>query len=299
MSEIFFNIDLPAILVAILSAVICSLLGSFLVLRKQAMMGDTLSHVVLPGLAVAFLITGTIHIYGMMLGALGACLFSVLAIRLIQTLGRIESGASMGIIFTSMFALGLVLLETKVGSRVHLDAHHALYGALELTYWQSPLSWETMPVQIKTLLICLALVIILLTAFFKELKLVSFDPLYAQTQGFKPNYLSTLLMIMVAAATVACFDAVGSILVIALFICPAGTARMLTDDLKKQLHLSALFGALSALTGYILAVILPLMFGYEHSLSAAGMIGVSAGLYQFIAMLWAPRYGHLRRSKLI
>lgn len=296
MLEAFLHIDLPALLVSILAAVICSLLGSFLVLRKQAMMGDTLSHVILPGLAVAFLITGTIHTFGMMIGALGACLIAVLAIRLIQKLGRIESGASMGIIFTSMFALGLVLLESQVGSRVHLDAHHALYGALELTYWQAPLSWETLPLQIKTLLGVLALTLFVITMIFKELQLASFDPTFANTQGFKSNYISITLMVLVALATVACFDAVGSILVIALFICPAATARMISDNLKNQLYLSALFGALSAVTGYILAVFLPIALGYEHSLNAGGMIALSSGLYQLSAMLWAPRYGYLRST---
>ncbi len=292
MPEEFLHIDLPALLVSTLAATICGILGSFLVLRKQAMMGDTLSHVVLPGIAVAFLITGTISAGPMALGALGACLIAVLAIRILQTFGHVESGAAMGVVFTVMFALGLVLLELKVGSRVHLDAHHALYGALELTYWPAPIGWETLPIQVKTLLAVLLAVLLIITILFKELKLTSFDPLFSNTQGINSAYLSVLLMALVALATVACFEAVGSILVIALFICPAAAARMISDDLKQQLYLSALFGALSAITGYILAVYLPIMIGYEHSLNAGGMIALSAGGYQLITMLWAPRYGY-------
>lgn len=295
MSDTFFQIDLPALLIAILASVLCALLGSFLILRKQAMMGDTLSHVVLPGLALAFIITGSINIYAMTIGALGACLFAVFAIKAIQTMGRIESGASMGIIFTAMFALGIVLLETQVGSRVHLDAHHALYGALELSYWNKNLSWEAIPQQIKMLGTCLILTLFIFSALFKELKLASFDPTFAKTQGLRVNLISVLLMTLVAIATVACFDAVGSILVIALFICPPATARMLTDDLKAQLQMSAMIGALSAITGYCLAIILPPLFGNPHALSAAGMIALSAGGYQLLAMLYAPKYGYFKR----
>lgn len=295
MSEHFFNIDLPALLVAVLASSLCALLGSFLVLRKQAMMGDTLSHVVLPGLAIAFIITGSMNIYAMLAGALGACLLSVLLIKFLHHTAKIESGASMGIVFTAMFALGIVLLEAGVGSRVHLDAHHALYGALELNYWPNPISLETMPQDIKILGLCGLLALGFVALFYKELKITSFDPLYAATQGIRINLVSSLLMIMVAVATVACFNAVGSILVIALFVCPAATARMLTDDLKSQLHLSVLFGALSAVLGYAAAVFLPFAFGYEHALSASGMIAVAAGAIQLWAMLFTPKYGALCR----
>jgi manganese/zinc/iron transport system permease protein len=296
MAETFWTIDFPALLVAILASILCSLLGSFLVLRKQAMMGDTLSHVILPGLALAFIFSGDMHIGVMMMGALGACLTAVLAIRFLQTIGRIEPGAAMGIVFTVMFACGIVLLETKVGSRVHLDAHHALYGGLELTYWPAPLSWETMPPQIKTLGGLLFCTVALIFWLFKELLLSSFDPLFAHTQGLSPIWVSVLLMVLVALAAVACFEAVGSILVIALFICPAAAARMISDNLKRQLWLSAAFGASSALLGYILASFLPIILGSEHALSAGGMIALSAGAIQLWAMLMAPEYGYFRKS---
>ena len=293
MDETFLHIDLPALIVSVLAALCCSVLGSFLVLRRQAMMSDALSHVVLPGLAGAYLIAGSVHSPAMMAGALAACLLAVLLIHFLKSAGRIESGASMGIVFTSMFAIGLVMLETQIGARVHLDAQHALYGSLELTYWPEPLSWATLPLQIKTLGALTVLVFVLIYALFKEFKLTSFDPVMASVLGFKSHVLSTVLMIATALTAVACFEAVGSILVVALFICPAASARMFCDTLKGQIQLSAVFGVSSAVIGYGLAVFLPLAFGFEHALSGAGMIAVTAGFIQLCAMLFAPKYGYL------
>ncbi len=295
MLEEFLQIDLPAILVAVLASIACALLGSFLVLRKQALMGDALSHVVLPGIAVGFLLSGHINPLYMMGGALLACFASVLLINFIKTFGRIEPGAAMGIVFTAMFALGIVLLETQVGSRVHLDAQHALYGALELTYWQDPGNLSEMPHQITTLGVLTILIVIFIALFFKELKLTSFDPILASTMNVKVSWLGAALMTLVAMAAVASFEAAGSILVIAMFICPAATARMFCDSLETQLYVSALVGASCGLLGYILAAFAPLWLGFEHSLSAAGMIALTAGFLQLLAMLFAPKYGVLSR----
>lgn len=291
--EEFLQIDLPAILVAVLAGTSCALLGSFLVLRKQALMGDALSHVVLPGIAVGFLLSGDIHPLYMMGGALAACLISVALINFIRHWGKVEPGAAMGLVFTAMFALGIVLLETKIGSRVHLDAQHALYGALELTYWPEPGNLATLPHQITTLFVLTIFIVLFITLFIKELRITSFDPVLATSMGFKSSWLGAALMTLVALTAVASFEAAGSILVIAMFICPAATARMLCDRLSSQLYTAALFGALSGLLGYILAALAPLWLGFEHSLSAAGMIAVTAGIFQLLAMLFAPKYGFL------
>ncbi|MEZ5918771.1 MAG: metal ABC transporter permease [Alphaproteobacteria bacterium] len=250
----------------------------------------------MPGLVVAFLFTGQIDPLAMMLGAAGACLLAVALIRLFQRSSLIDSGAAMGIVFTAMFALGLLLLESRVGSRVHLDAKHALYGALELTYWPAPLTFETLPPQIKTLAALNIALLIMLIAFFKELRISSFDPEFSAVTGLKTAWISAGLMLFVALTAVACFESVGSILVIALFVCPAATARMLCDDLRQQVLISALCAVLSAVLGYGLASILPRLLGFEHSLSAAGMIALSAGGLQLAAMVFAPRYGALRSS---
>ena len=301
----FWLIDFAPLLVSTLAALSCALLGSYLVLRKQALMGDALSHAVLPGLAVGFMITGSISVFPMMAGAFGACLLAVALIGALKKYARLESGLAMGIVFTTLFALGVVLLEKKVGRGVHLDAKHALYGALEFIYWPEitnardlldPANWAKVPRQIAVLLGFNALLLLIVTVFFKELNLLAFDPLMARSLGLPVDLMNIGFMALVAIAAVAAFEAVGSILVIALLICPAATARMLCDDMRTQLFLSAGFAILSALSGYALASLLPRALGFDYAWSAAAMIAVVAGLLQILAMLFAPCYGALRKS---
>ena len=300
----FLQIDLPALLVAVLSAVSCGLLGNYLVLRRQALVGDAISHLVLPGIVVGFLVAGTLSTVAMMTGALGAALLGVLLMDLIRRFGRVESGAAMGVVFTTMFAAGVVLLEQTGSSGVHLDVEHALYGALETTLWLAPTGWEsltdpailaTLPREVVALSIVTIAVILAIALFFKELEIVSFDPDLATSLGIPAKPVSIALIALVAVAAVAAFDAVGSILVIAMFICPASTARLLTDRLSRQLWISAVVAVLSGVAGYFLAAFGPFWLGGTDSLNAAGMIAVVAGGLQLLAMLCAPRYGVLPR----
>lgn len=297
----FFQIDFPALIVAITASLICALVGSFLVLRRQALMGDALSHVVLPGIVAGYLFAGSIAFMPMFLGALAACMLSVALIATIRKTRIIEPGAAMGIVFTAMFALGVLLLEQQVGRRVHLDAHHALYGALELTYWPelkswpdffSPAVWAAVPREIPMLLSVLAMTVVLLLAFYKELKLSTFDPVLARILGFRPELISYALLGMTAIAAVAAFQAVGSILVIAMFICPAAAARLITDDLSLHLWLSCGFSVLMSVTGYALAVGAPYWLGVPAALNAAGMIALSGGLILWLAFLFQKYKAH-------
>ncbi len=301
----FWQIDFAPLLVSVLAALSCALLGSYLVLRRQALMGDALSHAVLPGLAAGFIIAGSVAAFPMMAGAFGACLLAVGMIGALKKYARLEPGLAMGIVFTTLFALGVVLLEQKVGRGVHLDAKHALYGALEFVYWPeisqardllTPENWAALPRQIAVLLGFNAVLITIITLFFKELTLLSFDPLMARSSGLPADLMNTGFMALVAIAAVAAFEAVGSILVIALLICPAATARMLCDDMRSQLLLSAGFAVLSALCGYALASLLPHALGFDNAWSAAAMITVVAGFFQILAMLFAPLYGALRKA---
>ena len=300
----FLQIDLPPMLLGTAAALACGLLGNFLVLRRQSLMGDALSHVVLPGIVVGFLVSGSTGSLPMLLGAGAAALVAVLLIELVRRLGNLESGAAMGVVFTAMFAAGLVLLEQSGARNVHIDVQHALMGNLEGTVWLAANGWADLldpaalaaiPEAIWRLLAVTALIAGLILAFFKELRLSTFDPGLAQGLGFRPRLLGAGLMGLTALAAVASFDAVGSILVIAMFICPAATARMLTDNLATQVWLSAAAAVLSALLGYTAAVFVPLWLGLDLALNAAGSMAVMAGLLQLLAMLAAPRYGVLTR----
>lgn len=298
--EIFLRHDLPPIILGVLAALSCGLLGNFLVLRRQSLIGDAISHVVLPGIVVAFLVTGTTATWPMMIGAAGAALVAVGLIELIRRLGNVEPGAAMGVVFTTMFAAGVVILEQTDTSGVHLDVEHALYGNLESAVWHDASGWadlisleklSALPDTLFRLVVVTGLVIAFVLAFYKELKLVCFDAPFADSIGISSRGIGFALVFMTAVAAVAAFDAVGSILVIAMFICPAATARMLTDRLSTQLWISAAVGVISGVAGYLLAAFAPYWLGTSGSVSAAGMVALVAGALQALAMLFAPSRG--------
>jgi manganese/zinc/iron transport system permease protein len=212
----------------------------------------------------------------------------------------------MGVVFTTMFAAGVVLLEQSGARNVHLDVQHSLYGNIEGIVWLAATgpgsllelaALAELPPVIPRLLVVTLLIGLLIGLFYKELKLATFDPLLADSLGIPSRWVSAGLIGMVAVAAVAAFDAVGSILVIAMFVCPAATARMLTDRLSRQIGISVAVAVVSGVAGYVLAAFGPFWVGLDGSVSAAGMIAVVAGLLQTAAMLWAPRYGVMRRLR--
>ena len=143
MGSDFVTLSLTPLLIGICASMACALPGNFLLLRKQALIGDAISHVVLPGIVVAFLFTGQVSTWPMMIGAAVAAIIAVLLIEFICRVGKIESGAAMGVIFTSMFAGGVLLLEQSDTSQVHLDVEHALFGNLESLIWLDAEGWAS------------------------------------------------------------------------------------------------------------------------------------------------------------
>lgn len=301
----FLSLDLPPLAAACLAALSCGLLGNFLVLRRQALMGDAISHAVLPGLVGAFLLTSMRTSFPMFLGALVAGLVTVALVELVRRLGKVESGAAMGVVFSIMFALGVLMLEQAAARQVDLDADCVFNGQLETITWFIPNDWasfwtwdslSTIPRQMTTLLVVTAVIALLVAVFFKELRISSFDPALASALGFNAGLINSGLMALVAVATVASFEAVGSILVIAMLICPAATARLLTDRLVSQILVSAAVAVAAAVLGYWAGAHAPLWLGFERGLSAAGMITVVAGLLLAGAVVVAPRHGVLAKA---
>ncbi len=302
----FLEIDLPALATGTLAALACGLLGNFLLLQRQSLLGDAVSHVVLPGIVVAFLITGSSGNAPMLLGAGAAAIVSVVLVEIVQRTARIEPGAAMGIVLTGMFALGVVLLEQSDARSVHLDVQHALMGSLEGIVWLGARDWSSLldpqrlaalPEPLLRLLGVAGAVLLLLVALRKELAIVAFDPGHATSLGIPARGLGLALLLASAVAAVAAFDAVGAIVTIACFVCPAATARMLTDRLDRQIRLSAAVAVLAGVLGYALAAWVPLLLGLERGLGAAGMIAVVAGTLQGLSILLAPRYGVLARAR--
>jgi manganese/zinc/iron transport system permease protein len=273
-------------------------------------MGDAMSHSVLPGLVIAFMLTGSRTAPVMFLGATLAGIATVVLVELIKRLGRVEPGAAMGVVFSVLFALGVLLIE-RAARNTDLDANCVLHGQLEsLVWWEGPASWsgvaiggalEAAPPQIWTLAITCGLTIALVVALFKELRLAAFDPALATAQGFNATVLHYLLMIFVAGATVAAFEAVGSILVIAMLIVPAATARLLTDRLAPQLLVSVVVAIAAAVAGYMGSIAVPHAFD-RSEVNAAGSMAIALGVLLSLAAVFGPRYGVLataiRRARM-
>lgn len=301
----FISIDLPALTAAILAASLCALLGSFLVLRRQSLAGDAISHAVLPGLVVGFLISGTRAAAPMFIGAGIAALIAVALIGAVRRFGRVEPGAAMGVVFSVMFALGVVLLEQAAARQVDLDADCVLHGQLETIFWFPPsgwsqfFAWSTLretPRQVVILAATFFSALLAVALFFKELRIATFDPGLATALGFRAGVIQAGLMSLVAAATVASFEAVGSILVVAMLICPAATARLLTDRLRSQLLVSVAIAAATGLGGYLLAAHGAPRLGLPGAVNAAGTMTVVSGAGLVIACLVAPHHGVLARA---
>lgn len=294
----FVRFSLAPILIGVLASIACALPGNFLVLRRQALIGDAISHVVLPGIVVAFLVTASVSAMSMLLGAAGAAVAAVVLIEAVKRLGRIEPGAAMGVVFTSLFAGGVLLLERSDTSSVHLDVEHALMGNLESLIWLRAEGWgslvdpaalATAPEELGRMALACALVVALTVVFWRPLKISTFDEGFARALGLPTGAIGFGLVVVSAVAAVAAFDAVGSIIVIAMFICPPAAARLMTDDLAAQLGWSVAFAAVSAVAGYVLAGYGPLWLGGRDAVSAAGMIATVSGIVLALACLFGPR----------
>ncbi len=294
----FVQLSLTPILIGVFASIACALPGNFLVLRKQALIGDAVSHVVLPGIVAAFLVTGTVASLPMLLGAAAAAIAAVLMIEAIKRLGRIEAGAAMGVTFTAMFAGGVLLLEQTDTSNVHLDVEHALMGNLESLVWFRAQGWHSLadlsalgglPVELPRIAVVCLILIVLTWLFWRPLKIATFDESFAVSLGIPASALGFGLVVAAAVAAVAAFDAVGSIIVIAMFICPPAAARLMTDRLEVQIAWSVVFASLSAVLGYVLAGYGPLWLGGDHAVSAAGMIASVSGAILALACRLGPK----------
>ncbi len=275
------------ILAGLLTGVSCALVGCFLVLRRMSLLGDAISHAVLPGIAVGFLLSGKISGPAIVLGAMTMGLLTAFLTQSITSATRVSEDASLGVVFTAFFALGVVLL-TISAKGVDLDAGCVLYGLIEFIPFDT-IEWNGLliPRAIITLGFTLLLTGSVIALFWKELKLASFDPALATTLGYPASLLHYLLMALVAGVTVASFEAVGSILVVAMLVVPAAAAHLLTDRLGIMILIASLLASLSAIFGYL--------FALQYNTSVAGMMAVVAGGFFALALILAPRYGLLAK----
>jgi manganese/zinc/iron transport system permease protein len=262
----------------------CALLGCYLILRKMSMMGDALSHAVLPGLVIAFALSGSMGIVPMFIGAIVVGLLTTFLTQTLHQYARVPSDASMGIVFTAMFAIGVVLIKFYAGG-LHFDMACVYEGALEYVSFADRVFHVPRPLFSSSVVLIINLFAI--TLLWKELKLTSFDPALATTMGISATFMHYLLMTLVSVTTVASFEAVGSILVVAMLIVPASTAYLLTDRLGPMVALAAAIGVLAAVLGYEAAIF------FDTNIS--GMMTVAAGCLYALAVLFSPKYGVISR----
>jgi manganese/zinc/iron transport system permease protein len=265
----------------------CGIVGCFLILRKMAMLADAISHTVLLGIVGAYLISNSLEGVYMLIGAAIVGILTAFFVQLLHS-GGVQSDAAIGVVFTSLFAVGVILLSLFAG-KVHLDTDHALMG--EITF----IPWDILeinginlgPKAVWMLGAVLVLNLIIIFLFYKEIKISSFDPDMAVALGIPVLFIHYLLMGMLSLTTVASFDSVGAILVVAMLIVPGATAYLLTDKLSVMLIISALVGVLSAFAGYFIATI--------FNVSISGSMAVAAGVIFAITFVFSPTHGLLSR----
>ncbi len=280
------GLDTWIVITGVLICMACALPGTFLMLNRQSMLGDGISHAVLPGLAVAFLLTNSRDIFPMAAGAVAAGVLTAVLTQMVQRFGQVESGAALGVVFCGLFAVGLILIRVA-SDKVDLDADCVLYGSIETAVVDVNLvprvAWIS-----GGLLIFNAL---LIAFFYKELRLAAFDPALATTLGFNANAIRLGLTVVASVTTVLAFESVGSILVIAMLVVPAAAASLLTHKLHWLLALALVLAAASAVLGHIGAITLRRfvggLFGQSDlgATSSAAMMAVTAGVLFLICWL--------------
>jgi manganese/zinc/iron transport system permease protein len=277
--------DLVVILTGALVAIAGSALGAFLLLRRTAMQVDAISHSVLPGIVLAFWLSGGSRAtLPALLGAAAFGLLTVYAVEALTRSGRVKEDAAIGMVFPALFSLG-VLSITRFFDAVHLDLDAVLYGEIafapfnELELFGRNLGPESLWLMGAVAAVNVAFV----SAFFKELKVTTFDPGLAGSLGLSPALVQTLLMTLVSITTVTAFQSVGAILILGFVVIPPATAYLLTDNLKVMVVGGAALGVGVAAGGYGAAVWL--------DLSVAGAMVSVAGLAFIAAFLASPRYG--------
>jgi manganese/zinc/iron transport system permease protein len=281
------------ILVGVLTNVACALVGCFLVLRRMSLMGDAISHAVLPGLVLAFLFSGSLGIVPLFIGAAVVGLLTTFLTQTLHQYGRVPTDASMGVVFTSLFALGVVLLKQYIVG-LHFDVACVWEGSLSNAALDTiQFAGMELPRQLQTVLPMALLNLVVILVFWKELKLSSFDAELATSMGFSATLMHYLLMALVAMTTVASFEAVGSILVVAMLIVPAATAQLLCDRLGRMLIVACIFAALSAILGYWFAVACATWNIAPGGVAPAGAMAVVAGVMYGLVVIFAPQYGIL------
>ncbi|GBF73313.1 metal ABC transporter permease [Paenibacillus sp. 598K] len=259
-----------ALITAVMVGIICGVIGCFIILRGMALMGDAISHAVLPGVALSYMLGINFFIGAVITGVLTA-----VGIGFVSQNSRIKHDVSIGILFTFAFAIGIILITMMKSST---DLYHILFGNV-LAVRPSEM-WFTLAIGV--------IVVGAIVLFYKELLISTFDATMSAAYGLPVKLIHYLLMTLLTMVTVASLQTVGIILVVAMLITPAATAYLLTDRLWVMLYLSALFGTLAAVAG--------LYFSYVYNLASGATIVVASTAMFFAVFVLSPKQGVLMKS---
>ena len=259
-----------ALITSIMVGIICGVIGSFIIMRGMALMGDAISHAILPGVAISYML-GINYFYGAVLFGI----ITALGIGIVSQNSRIKSDSAIGIVFTAFFALGVILISK---AQTATDLTQILFGNV-LSVRQSDM--------IMTLIIGV-IVLLVVILLYKELLISTFDETMAAAYGLPTKWIHYGIMVLLTLATVASLQTVGVVLVVALLITPASTAYLLTNKFSTMIILSAFFGALSSVIG--------LYVSSEYNLESGAVIVIAATCMFGLAFIFSPKHGVLWRS---
>lgn len=266
------NVALGAALLGISSGV----LGSFTMLKQQSLLGDALSHAALPGIALGFIISGSRDLLPIMSGALISAAIAAIFISIIVKRSRIKTDAALGITLSIFFAFGLVLLT--------LISHQNNAGQAGLNTFLFGQAASILPRDVWAMFAVTGISVLIINIFWKEYKLISFDPQFAASLGFPLFGLELSLTVLISLAIVVGLQMVGVVLMSAMLIAPAVAARQWVDTLEKMVLLSAAIGAFSGVVGAI-------MSASAQGLATGPLIVIVASIIVFLSLLFAPNRG--------
>ena len=271
-------------IIAVLTAIACSLAGVLLVVKREALVSEGLSHAVLPGIVLAFLIFRDRSSPLLILAAGLSGLLMVWLVQWIAKTGRVKQDAALGIVFSGMFSVGILASSLNL-KNVHFHAHCVIDGNLAFAALED-CNWFGVylgPRAFVSMLLCVVGLTGFIALFFKELKLMAFDETASRLFGFRPRLLHMVWLAIVSIVAVAAFEIAGTILVVALMIAPAAAANLLSQRLGKMFFLSAILGTISAIAGVALS--------QQLNISPAGPIASIAGFVFLIIVFFAPHRG--------
>lgn len=276
------------ILLAVVTALACALPGVFIVLRKNSMLVDAISHAILPGIVVGYFFTRNLDSPLLILGAALAGLLVVLGSEWLSRTGLLTGDAPQGLIFPALFSIGVILVTLNFAN-VHLDVHAVLVGDLNLAAFEHlQVSGVSIgPGYLYVMLAVLVVNVLFITALYSQLKVMAFDVAFAAAIGVRTRLLGTAFMFLVSVTVTAAFHAVGAILVIALVVAPAATAFLVTQRLRSMITLTLLFAAGGALAGFWIA----------YALDAATSAGMAVLYGVLFIIVFVLRLGRQRLTR--